>query len=106
MYAHHAARQLESKLEAQERRYKEEAARVKAEYKKQGLTYGNERAAKASQNAEAEKAYLKDQLQLKESQVGAVYVWWGWGWTWMWGGFGVRLCLCIPRRGLTDGRVT
>lgn len=61
--------QLESKLEAQEKKYKEEAARVKAEFKKQGKTYGDERAAKASREAEAEKAYLKDQLALKESQA-------------------------------------
>ena len=75
--------QLESKLEAQEKKYKEEAARVKAEFKKQGKTYGDVRAAKASREAEAEKAYLKDQLELKESQVGAFAFAFGNGVGWM-----------------------
>lgn len=81
-------------MRAQEAKYKEEAAKQKAAWKAQGQMHGEARAAKAKRDVGGEMAYLKDQLQMKEQEVGAVvslcgYVWFGLFW------FGL-VCVSVP----------
>jgi hypothetical protein len=62
--------QLEDRLKAQEKRYKEEAAKFKTMAQKHGTVYGNKRAADAKGETRAEMTWLKDQVQKKDEEVG------------------------------------
>jgi len=68
---------LQEKLQTQEKKFKEEAAKYKESAKKQAQMYVGKKAADAKGAERGEKAYLQDQLEMKQEDVrrACVYVW-------------------------------